>query len=414
MNIKRYTYLFVFALAMATGGAVVLYKSSKLIGPAANTFVVIASLAVAIFALTRLKWEFKPENTYQKIVVIVFFLYVLVTIMRGLPKGYTETKALLTVDYLFWVYIIPLFIFFDKRLITLAYLMKATYFLAVFFLLMCVVRPSLILERLTAEPFIHPFVFGCGFLLLNARYLPKARKRVAAAAMIIGVCSFIYLARRNGVVSYGCLIMAAIALNAKFLSASKLFRIIPVGFCIVAMGLLSTDSLPKSFTKRLNDRITEDSRSGVFDYFFRDMDKGNQIFGKGMQGAFYYPHGGHVDEYDNLTTFTLFRNVIENGYLQLYLNGGIVYVILFLLVLLPAAVLGIFKSSNQLTQAAGIVVFLWLLDMVIYGMPRLTFEYVLVWICAGICYKKSLRETPDEEIAEFFDNFNNDESTLVY
>ena len=133
-----------------------------------------------------------------------------------------------------------------------------------------------------------------------------------------------------------------------------------------------------------------------------------------MQGEFYYPEGGGTDENGNDRDISYYRKGIENGYLQLYLNGGGIYIALFLLVLLPAALLGIFKSSNQLAQASGIIVFLWLLDMAVWGLPRLTLEYLLVWICAGICYKKSLRDTPDEEISEFFKNFDKDESTLVY
>jgi len=412
MQIRKYLYVFIFSLTVATGGVHLLSKGFNLLNGATYTAVVFLFIATGIYALRKLDWDFTTESFYHKSILGLFFTYEIIIVARGMPTNYTNIKELVQMDYLFWVYLIPLFIFFDKSLLTLSWLMNAIYFLGIFFLAMCIIKPSLITERATAENFIHPFVFACGFLLLNARYLPRAKKVVAFLALAIGVFSFVFLARRNGIVSYGSLIIAAVALNARYLSASRLFKIFPVIVCIIAIALLSTDAVPTSFTDKLSNRLTEDSRTGIFDYFFSGM-KDNEVFGKGMQGEFYYPQGGTSEDGEARETI-FYRKGIENGYLQLYLNGGIVYIVLFGLVLLPAVFLGIFRSSNQLTQAAGIVVFLWLIDMAIFGLPRLTLEYILVWICAGICYKTSLRETPDEEISDYFKNIKEHESTLVY
>jgi hypothetical protein len=97
-----------------------------------------------------------------------------------------------------------------------------------------------------------------------------------------------------------------------------------------------------------------------------------------------------------------YRNLIENGYLQLLLTGGIIHIILFLLVLLPAAIKGIFMSSNQFTKACGVVIFLRLLDMFFYGLPSFTLAYILVWICVGVCYKTSIRRMTNDEIRSEF------------
>lgn len=412
MKIKNYIYLFIFSLALATGGAFILSKGFNLLNAVTYTLSVVVFLVISIYALTRLHWDFTTESRYQKTILWLFFLYEAIIVSRGIPTDYNNVKELIQMDYLFWVYLIPIFIFFDKRLITLAYLMNAIYFLAISFFLICLVKPSLILERATAENFIHPFVFGCGFLLLNARYLSKTKKTVAFLAMAVGIFSFVYLARRNGIISYATLILGAAAINARYLSASKLFKIFPIIIGVIVIGLLSTDSMPASFTEKISKRLTEDSRTGIFDFYFDGM-KGYEVYGKGMQGQFYYPSGG-TGEDGETRDMIFYRKGIENGYLQLNLNGGIIYVVLFALVLLPAVFLGLFRSSNQLSQAAGVVVLSWLIDMGVYGLPRLTTEYVLVWICAGICYKTSLRETPDEEITDFFKNFEEDESTLVY
>jgi hypothetical protein len=153
------------------------------------------------------------------------------------------------------------------------------------------VHPYYILNRSTAEAFIHPFAFGCGFLLLNAKYLSKKKRAVAFLCLLVGTISFTYLARRNGIVSYGGLIFASLALGAKNLSASKFLRLFPILAGIIVIGLLFTDYLPKSLTNRLNNRLTEDSRSYVFDNLFADMEN-DMIFGKGMRGTYYSPLGG--------------------------------------------------------------------------------------------------------------------------
>ncbi len=413
MKNKNYLYLFIFSLSFATGGVHLLSKGFNLLNGATFTAVILFFHTVSIYSLTKLDWYFTRDSFSQKFILTIFFVYEVVIMARGIPTNYTNIKELLQLDYLFWVYLIPLFLFFDKSLLIMSYLMNAIYYLGIFFLLMCLVKPSLITERSTAELFIHPFAFGCGFLLLNARYLPKAKVAVAFLAMATAVFSFILLARRNGIVSYGGLMMAAFALNIRYLYSSKVIKIFAVAAFVGAIALLSAESVPASFTKKLSNRLTEDSRSGIFDYFFSAM-KNNEVFGMGMQGQFYYPEGGGVDENGNERGESLYRKGIENGYLQIYLNGGALYIILFLLVLLNAVFLGIFKSSNQLVQASAIVVFLWLVDMAIWGLPRLTLEYVLVWICAGICYTKSLRETSDEEITDFFKNSKEYENTLVY
>jgi len=378
------------------------------------TLLILLALTASIFALSKLITDFEIENNYLKRIIPVFFIYELIIIARGLPFDSTGIKEILQSDYLFWIYLIPLFIFFDKDLVTIAYLMDAIYFLGIVFLLVCIVHPTFILYRSTAEVFIHPFAFGCGFLLLNARYLSKKKRAVAFLSLLVGAVSFTYLARRNGIVSYGGLIFASLALAAKNISASKFFRIFPLLAGIVVIGLLFTDYLPATLTDRLNSRLTEDSRSYVFDNLFADMED-DMIFGKGMKGLYYSPMGGGGANADGVEFAEVeYRNIIENGYLQQYLNGGIVYISLFLLVLLPAVFLGIYKSQNQFTQACAILVFLWLLDMFIFGLPRITLQYVLVWICAGICYKSSIREKSNEEISDVFLNYKEYENTLVY
>ena len=73
-------------------------------------------------------------------------------------------------------------------------------------------------------------------------------------------------------------------------------------------------------------------------------------------------------------------------------------IILFLLVVLPAAIKGIFMSTNLFTRACGTLIFLRLVDMLVFGLFSITLASILVWICVGVCYKTSLRRMTNDEI----------------
>ena len=118
---------------------------------------------------------------------------------------------------------------------------------------------------------------------------------------------------------------------------------------------------------RISGRLDENTREQIFSGFFSSMSTNDLIFGKGFDGTYYAPTI-EVDK-DN-------RSIIECGYLQTILKGGIVNLALFLLMALPAAYLGIVKSRNTISKAAGSIIVLWLIDMVPWGMPALNIRYI--------------------------------------
>lgn len=409
MELKKPIYYFILVLTLISVVNFLFYEI-KIIGGVLWTFLNMGLLAVGLFFSYKIINDFEFENSYFKFIFRLFFIYQIILIARGFTTDYKTFKELILSEYLLWQFLVPLFVFFDKKLSSFVYLINAIYFLGIFFLVICLVRPSFIITRSTAESFIIPLTFGCGFVLLNARYVSNKKWIVAFFALFVGLLSFTYLARRNAVVSYGGLILMSIFLNNKSLSAVKFFKLIPVFCAVFIIAVFGIDYIPASLTSRLSDRITEDSRTDVFNDLFKSMED-HMAFGKGMRGTYYSPSGGELPDEGIEFVAVEYRDAIENGYLQLFLNGGIIYDVLFILVLLPAVVLGVFKSNNQFVQACAIVIFLWMVDMAIYGLPRLTLEYILVWISVGICYKTSLRKKTNEEIAEAFNNMNNMETS---
>ena len=142
----------------------------------------------------------------------------------------------------------------------------------------------------------------------------------------------------------------------------------------------------------LVNRGEEDTRTGVEVYMYADMSSTDWIIGKGINGEYYCP------VVDNVNDATGYRAYIETGYLQIILKGGIVSIALLLLILIPAIFKGLFQSRNVLSKAAAIWILLW----IIYEYPIIgvafNMHYILVWIAAGICYSKKIRNMADSTI----------------
>ena len=259
--------------------------------------------------------------------------------------------------------------------------------------------------RLYAETFISTFATGCGFLLMNATYLSNRRVNISFIVILLSALSLTYLARRSGAFTLFGFLFLSYLINILNKSNKKVFKLFPLIIGIGFFLLLFPNKFSSALTEKMKERLYDDSRTELFDAFFIKMND-YKVFGKGMNGTYLYSM--EESELDDGIVFSEveYRNVIENGYLQLYLAGGLISVTLFILLLLPAAFLGIFRSHNQFSRACGLMIFLWLLDMLFFGLPIFSIHYVIIWICVGMCYKKSLRNRTDIQIRNEFTKYS--------
>jgi hypothetical protein len=248
---------------------------------------------------------------------------------------------------------------------------------------------------------IIAMVTGSGYYLMFSAYLEKKRANLAFIVLMVGIISFSILARRSDLFTLLAILVSAYFLSLKTTLKPNVFRYFPVFITLIVIILISNGSIYSTLTSRLEQRLTEDSRSYVVEFFWLSL-QDDFLLGKGLNGTYYCPIGGELEDEGVIFAELEFREVIENGYLQLMLTGGLIHLLLFLLVLIPAAILGIFYSSNLFARASGVVVLLWLIDMLLYGVPMLRINYIFVWICVGICYKSTLRKKTNEEINQEF------------
>ncbi|MGN6298362.1 MAG: hypothetical protein ACTHM7_16345, partial [Ginsengibacter sp.] len=103
---------------------------------------------------------------------------------------------------------------------------------------------------------------------------------------------------------------------------------------------------------------------------------------------------------------TDYRSLIETGYLQIILKGGLVRLILLLLILVPAVILGLFFSNNLLSKAAAIWILIALISLYPATVESFELQYIIVWISVGICYSKVIRRLPERQITELLNPKN--------
>jgi hypothetical protein len=139
------------------------------------------------------------------------------------------------------------------------------------------------------------------------------------------------------------------------------------------------------------ERAEEDTRTGVELYFYNDMHPIDWAIGRGINGKYYCPDIEESSDY---------RILIETGYLQIILKGGIIFLSLYLLMAVPALILGIFYSKNLLSKAAGIWILVALLSLYPATVNTFNLNYLLVWISMGICYSSHIRRMTDHIVAE--------------
>ena len=228
-------------------------------------------------------------------------------------------------------------------------------------------------------PFISAFLLGLSV------YLTKKQRNIN---IIIWATYFIIMmlnARRN--VSFTLLLYAVIAYIFISLSSIKknVAKTVIISLFSILIGLillLNFDSLASGVFNNMSNRAKEDTRSGVEEFFFMDFSNApvsDWIFGRGLDGGYYQPmrdeETGEIS--DN-------RTVIETGYLNMMLKGGIIYDAAIILIMLLAIKRG-FTKHNSINKYISIILLTYFIDLYTTN-PVCAFSVrsILFWFCISI------------------------------
>jgi hypothetical protein len=348
--------------------------------------------------------KFRFTDGYLKNIFIVYFLWLMVILFRGMRFDFNFIKeSLFDPGYGIFIYFVPLVLLFPQNFAFYRKLFNVIFLLSIFYLLFSTIFIKHVFDsdrRSTlAQGIVENFStlsLPSGFILLTYLYHEKKKRLFAFGIMMMMLLIAVYRARR------GMILMSVTTLlfylMVYLIVSKKTFMVIYLAIIIAIVGALYYSSLYNQSNfgifNFLVERGDEDTRSGVEIAFNEDMTQEQWLIGKGMSGDYYCPNIDALDQ-------TGYRNVIETGYLQIILKGGIISLVLLLLILVPALIKGLFYSKNILSKAAGIWILLWIVYLYPSVSNGFSMHYMIIWMSVGICYNKKIRQLTDGQVKEF-------------
>ena len=362
-------------------------------------------IGVAMFVYAAINLlKFKIQNAYLKAVYIMLCLWSVGVMMRGITFDFAYLKELIfDAGGGIFIYLVPLFLLFPQNFAFYRKLFWVLLVFSVFHLLFTMIFYKDIFnpDRKSglSQSIVENFTgmgFSISFLLLTYLY-HEPKKRIFALGMLaLSLLCVVYRARRGWIFIHVTTLLSILMI---YLIVSK--KTVMVIYLAVIMGLGGYFYFTSLYNQSnfgvfnfLVERGNEDTRTGVEVLFYEDMRPMDWAIGRGIRGEYYCPN---IDALD----LRGYRTFIETGYLQIILKGGIISLVLLLLIVIPAFILGLFKSNNIFSKAFGMWILLW----VIYLYPTVgnsfSMQYIIVWIGVGVCFSPKIRNLSDEQVAEY-------------
>lgn len=234
-------------------------------------------------------------------------------------------------------------------------------------------------------------------LFFNYHLVKKKYIIISILAFILAIAFSMTFGRRS-TSSYGVIFLLAALwfyISYSHLKLGKKIFIITISIIIMAIAV---NYIINHF-QYLMGRGLEDTRSGVNDAFYADMNIIDYIFGKGINGTYYDP----LDIFDELNNK---RTGIETGYLNIILHSGLLFFIPYTFLCFQSAIKGFFCSRNLLVKSMAIYIFINYLLLFFGSYPAYNLRFYILWIGILLCNSIYFRNMNNNMIKHYF-GFNN-------
>lgn len=355
-------------------------------------------------------FQLKIEDVFLKIVFSIYLCWSVFVIIQGVKFDYESIKLMLFNPFRgIFLYFVPLFLFYPRKISYYVKLIEAILVLSIIYLILVVIfikslliSGNNVISQGLIENFSQFLAIPAGFVLLTFVYY---KKKLNLFELFILSLTFILavIRARRGLMFITLTMLMFSYLIYQIANKTKVVNTVISFFVLIIIAysaVLIYDKNRKDTFSLITERFEQDTRSRVEEYFYQDLKPVDWIFGKGMLGEYFCPG---VEE--GVGRVTIYRSVIETGYLQVILNSGLIGLILILLILIPAMIKGFMKSKNILAKSAAIWIFLFLIYMYPGSFVIFSVYYIIVWISVGICYSDQIRNMSDDEIRAIVQSF---------
>lgn len=314
-------------------------------------------LIINIYAIIRANWNIPLKDIIQiNIFSVSGVMYYSLPLLILIPKNR---------------------IFFDKLLQYLAL------WIFVGFIGYLLNLSTMFIERDTIETtFAYSGMVVTLLLMFFLRYVKKKTKVFIYLIFFIFLLTAIYVGRRNLIIT-GLEYIAMFMLAEFVYNKNKIEVLLFIGFLFLTILSLMQQT---DLSKNLRSRGSENTRIGVEEYFLNDFlnDQKSIIWGRGLSGTYAQSYTNKNDEiFDE-------RPVIETGYLNMVLKGGLVQTFLIIILLLIAIIKG-FKHGPKFIYGFSFFLIPLIIDnYTSASISQWTAKCVLMWFSIGICIDKSV------------------------
>ena len=364
---------------------------------------IVLMLLMSVFLLTVFVVK-KEDQTfyihpYFKFLLFLLFLWSFFTIFKSLSFSSVDILTLFGNYLMGWAWITPLAIVFGLNIFNW---MEIFSFLGQLLLIGIIL--AIVLIPLSGSQYTGGIVEWVQFfpiLFLTYFYQKTFYQKIVLGAIIVFTVLSIYNEQR---VNALYLVLVIFFISIEYLRQSNIDKFKKVFFSIFLslFILFLTIEVPTVYDKVMSDRTASmDTRTFLFVEMFSDMSLYEQTVGRGALGTYYSPYFAMLQRAKVKGGDSSTRSVNEIGYLEMVLKGGYIMVALYLLILVPAAYLGIFKSNNTIARMSGYLILLYLIIWGISYYPVFSAEYLLLWMAVGTAISPHARAVIDNDLYEY-------------
>ena len=329
-------------------------------------------------------------SSYFRVLFSLLVLWSLVTIIKSISFDETSLKSLFGHPLMGWTWLTPLAIVFGFKISNWVFIFN--YFNKLLLISSILTLGSLFYNQKIIFGLLEWMAF-LPILLLTYSYQNKKNKNIILLATICYILLSLLVSQRSNIIFMSIIGFFFIL----HLYRNTILSFLKFGlslFLIISCLVLLVNG--KKYYNEINNNedLTRDTRTFLYEEILEDMQGNDLIYGRGALGKYYSPFfeswnksfdGGDSE----------FRSVNEVGYLQIILKGGTLLLILYLLILIPAAYLGIFKSNNIIAKMSGLLILSYLFLWTISYYPIYSAEYILLWMAVGTTISVRTRRITD-------------------
>ncbi len=356
-------------------------------------FLYISGVLLFYYALKNLD-KLRSVHLYFKIILLLLFIWSFFTIFRSVNENSKDLITLFT-HYRVggWDWVTPLALFFGLTITNWIKLFPLLIKFLVWGIVFAIAH--LILHvHLSAIPLLSVYPV----LLLTYFYQKvNVKKLIILSAIIYVLFSFFVYSNRSSLIIFSLFLVFFFFEYLRSTHISKYKKLFLSIVLSVSMVLLLVNINDISNSILGNKEMSTDTRTFLFMEMFSDISEEERIIGRGALGKYYSPYFEMLQRLDVQGDAT-YRSTNEVGYLHMILKGGYIMLVLYLLILIPAAYLGIFRSKNIIARMSGYIIVFFLIMFILIYPPEYRIHFLILWMAVGTAISKSARKVKNSDL----------------